>query len=146
MSQDPEDKVGPGRPPKQHQFKPGQSGNRRGRPPKPIHLLAPSQIRRTVLAVLDEPMSMSAPIDPTKITKFEALIRNLITNAAKGNPTATIWVMKLLIPALAERLDAHSQVLVAEVLRNEVDKPLVEDVRNARRAAKAHIKAVNGKY
>ena len=35
---EPEYKVGPGRPPKEHQFKPGQSGNPKGakRKPKPM--------------------------------------------------------------------------------------------------------------
>ncbi len=39
-----DEEVGFGRPPKQHQFKPGQSGNPRGRPPKPRYLPAEEAI------------------------------------------------------------------------------------------------------
>lgn len=146
MSKPTDKPVGPGRPPKEHRFKPGKSGNPRGRPTKRLSLLVPSEVRRLFLAALDEPVEVATPSGPRKMTTLEAVLRNLIATAARGKPTAMIQFMKMLEPALNDRMEAHPEVRVAEYLRSELDKPGVEPETVDRRMVNIHINATKGKY
>ena len=73
-----ESKVGPGNPPEEHQFKPGQSGNPAG-PPK----------RKTQLWVyVNQFMEMTdhqiAKVDRTKLTQAQKVALKLVQRAAEG--------------------------------------------------------------
>ncbi|HST35952.1 MAG TPA: DUF5681 domain-containing protein [Allosphingosinicella sp.] len=138
--------VGPARPPKEHQFKSGKSGNPRGRPSKRLPLLVPSELRRIFLAALDEPVEVTTSRGLRKMSTFEALMPNLIASAARGNPTALNHFMRMVAPALNDRMEAHPEVWLAEFLRSELEKPGVEPGTVDRKLVSTQIKATKGKY
>jgi len=76
-------KVGYKRPPKEHRFKPGTSGNPKGRPKKPD--LSPTDL---IDRLLNETTTVTIDGEQCKITKKELLVMQLINNALKGQPTA----------------------------------------------------------
>lgn len=90
--------VGYGRPPKKSQFKPGQSGNPRGRPKR----------KKTVGELVEREFARKVTITEggaeNWVTKLELLIRRLTNDAIKGsNPSA-----KLLIALIEARQDSEA--------------------------------------
>jgi hypothetical protein len=83
---EPEYKVGPGRPPKEHQFKPGQSGNPKGakRKPKPM---APD-LKAALERALHEPIKLKQGDRERTMTMAEAGIKQLVAQFVKGNHQA----------------------------------------------------------
>jgi hypothetical protein len=83
---EPEYKVGPGRPPKEHQFKPGQSGNPKGakRKPKPM---APD-LKAALERALHEPIKLKQGERERTMTMAEAGIKQLVAQFVKGNHQA----------------------------------------------------------
>ncbi len=83
--------VGYGRPPKQTQFKPGASGNPKGRPKK----------RKTVGAIIEETLARRVNIEENgrlrKVSAEEIIIRRLVNAAAKGDLKAVQLVSRLSI-------------------------------------------------
>ena len=58
--------TGYGKPPKDHQFKPGQSGNRKGRP------AGAKSFKAMILATLREKVTVTVGGKPSKVTRLEA--------------------------------------------------------------------------
>ncbi|MEM9438196.1 MAG: DUF5681 domain-containing protein [Pseudomonadota bacterium] len=89
--------VGYGRPPRSTRFRPGQSGNPRGRP----------RAAKNVGAVLEEVFFQKIPITVNgkrrKVTMVEAILRQLANGAAKGEMRHIDRVVKLLPMAQAAR-------------------------------------------
>lgn len=67
--------VGFGKPPKEHQFKPGQSGNPKGRPGNK------SAAGVDVVAVLSEPVAIKENGEQREMQPFEAMARGLANKA-----------------------------------------------------------------
>ena len=89
----PDDEVGYGKPPKQHRFKPGQSGNPRGRPKGAMSL-------RTALArEMNQKISVTDNGRPIRISKLQAIIKAQTIKAAKGHVGAASWIVGLHIQA-----------------------------------------------
>jgi hypothetical protein len=81
--------VGYGKPPKACQFKPGQSGNPKGRPKK-------SKNSATLLNLeLDQRIVIQENGKKRTITKREAMFKQLVNGAIAGNIHKTILVTKL---------------------------------------------------
>jgi hypothetical protein len=85
------DKVGYKNPPKDKQFKKGQSGNPKGRPPKKL-------MHEVLEATLNEPISVTTK-DGKKVTmtKKEAIIQQLVQSSMSGKAPATknlIYLMR----------------------------------------------------
>lgn len=75
-----DDKVGYCKPPKHSQFKPGQSGNPRGRPRKNRSIEA--MIKRE----LDQFVTMTEGGRELRISKREAIVKQFVNRAIKGDP------------------------------------------------------------
>ncbi len=90
MSQsDDDDQVGYRRPPKKHQFKPGQSGNPKGRP----------KGTRNLSNILNEEMERKVTIhvdgQHTRMTKAQLAVRQQVDKAAKGDRNAFMAILQL---------------------------------------------------
>lgn len=88
-----DDEIGYRKPPKQHRFQPGQSGNPRGRPKGARSL-------RILLALeMNEKVSITDNGRPRRISKLQAIIKAQTHKAAKGNVAAAVWLVGLHIQA-----------------------------------------------
>ena len=82
--------VGYGKPPKATQFRPGQSGNPRGRPK------GARGVAKVLEAALSQEVTVTEGGRTTRITKREALIMSLVTKAIKGDMRAAAQTLKLI--------------------------------------------------
>lgn len=101
--------AGYGRPPKATRFKPGQSGNPKGRPKKARSLAA------ALKKVLSQDLLIRENGKPIQVSSYEALVKSIYAEAIKGNPKA--W--KTL-------LDMMSEVGMFRVERRVSEKELPE--------------------
>jgi hypothetical protein len=76
-------KVGPGRPPREYQFKPGQSGNPKGAKRKPLSLLP--DLKRLFEQALSQKVTLRQGEKHRTLTMAEAGIKQLIAQFAKGD-------------------------------------------------------------
>lgn len=83
--------VGYKKPPKKTRFKKGQSGNPAGRAKQTPKVT-------DVCAVLAEELGATVTINDTgeRITKLQAVLRQIVNQSAKGNPTYARLLLKLL--------------------------------------------------
>lgn len=85
--------VGYGMPPKAHQFKAGQSGNPKGRPKGPGHLLKLiAKHAAKKVTVIDGGVE-------TKMAKMDVVISAMFNKAAKGDVSAARLISTLIIAA-----------------------------------------------
>jgi hypothetical protein len=82
--------VGYGRPPEHTRFKPGQSGNPKGRPKRHRNL------RTTVEDILSERIRIREGERTRDMPRIEALVRTIETRALKGDPRAVNALMALI--------------------------------------------------
>jgi uncharacterized protein DUF5681 len=82
-----DEKVGYGKPPKAHQFKPGQSGNPRGRPKG-------AKNTDTIISdLLQKKLVLREGGGARKITIHEAIIRKFVENALNGNSKSATFIL-----------------------------------------------------
>lgn len=84
---DGEYKVGPGKPPRQHQFKAGQSGNPRGRPK------GARGFNALVRHILSEKISVNTKRGSRRMAAIELLLRRSLEIALKGDLRAVALVL-----------------------------------------------------
>lgn len=106
--------VGYGRPPREHQFKPGQSGNPKGRPKKN------NNFAEDILEEMSEVITIQENGKLKKITKKRALAKRLIADSLSGKISA----IKLLTPILAGETNIKDEV--EEELTSQ-DAQILED-------------------
>lgn len=82
--------VGYKKPPKEYQFKPGQSGNSKGRP-KLVQ-----DFKSDFRDELEETITLKESGDVKTITKQRALIKRLITNALNGHSASIKLVTSIM--------------------------------------------------
>jgi hypothetical protein len=82
--------IGYGKPPRQSQFKKGQSGNPHGRPRKKP---APTDLNSLLRDELAEHVEITVGERRMKITKSEAMIKLLVNRASKGDSKAMSFIM-----------------------------------------------------
>jgi hypothetical protein len=95
MAKNSEDAVGYKRPPKSHQFQPGQSGNPNGRP-KGL-----SNFTTDVQEELGEMIAFREESGDVVISKQRALIKRLVTSAIGGDIRAITTLMSFCARAFA---------------------------------------------
>jgi hypothetical protein len=124
---EPEYKVGPGRPPKEYQFKPGQSGNPKGakRKPKPM---APD-LKAALERALHEPITLTQGERKRTMTMAEAGIKQLVAQFVKGNHQARrdlfAYAKDLGVDLMAGQQQAFQEALAANheaILNAYVDR------------------------
>jgi hypothetical protein len=94
--------VGYGKPPRDHQFKPGQSGNRQGRPKG-------TKNEATILhGLLQRKIDMREGGRLRKITILEAVLRRFIEDSLKGNTKSAAFVLNRLSSSLGD--DASPEI------------------------------------
>jgi hypothetical protein len=109
-------RVGPGRPPKEHQYKPGQSGNPRGRKRKPASLVP--DLKRLFEQALSEKVTLKQGDNERMLTMAGAGMKQLAAQFAKGDRHARRDVF-----ACAEKLGID---LIADH-RNTIEEALAPD-------------------
>lgn len=87
MSDLDDDAVGYCRPPKHTRFKPGQSGNPRGRPRKN------RSVEALIKRELDSIIVLKEGGRELRMTKREALVKQLVNRAVSGDPKAMQFVL-----------------------------------------------------
>jgi Family of unknown function (DUF5681) len=114
-----EEQVGDRRPPLATRFRPGQSGNPRGRPK------TASRLRALVAKELGEEIEAKENGRPVRITKLEAAVKQFVNRAANGDQRAAQFVFSLLAdepdrPERAqspERISEGDALVMAEIVR-----------------------------
>jgi hypothetical protein len=114
-----ETRVGYRRPPVATRFRPGSSGNPRGRPKGARNLGA------IIASALGEKVQATEDGRTRRISKFEAAIKQLVNSAATGDPRATQMLIGLVQAYEARaaekkperRLDKGDALVVSEIVR-----------------------------
>jgi hypothetical protein len=124
---DQEYRVGPGRPPKEYQFKPGQSGNPKGARPKPRSMAL--DLKALFERALSGKVTLRQGERERIITKAAAGIEQLVNQFAKGDRHARRDLL-----ALAERLEVDLVAGQGDALEQSVatalsanDEALLDD-------------------
>jgi hypothetical protein len=102
--------VGYGRPPKGTRFKPGQSGNPRGRPKGSVNLAT------DLAAELGEQITVREGGRQRRISKQRALIKSLMAKALQGDVRATTAVLALYARVVSEPPEDEGQPIEADEL------------------------------
>jgi len=117
--------VGYGKPPAPSRFRKGQSGNPKGRPQGSKNL-------STLLDdALNEPVVVSENGKRRRITKREAVLKQLVNKAASGNPRA----IQLLLGEM-RMVEGREQDSTRGVLFDEADREVIRQLYQRFRAAR----------
>ena len=103
------EKVGYGRPPKANQFKPGKSGNPKGRPKGSLNLV------NDLAAELSELITVREDGRARRISKQRALIKSLLAKGIQGEVRAAAAVLALYARMNVEGLDDQNSIDDAEL-------------------------------
>jgi hypothetical protein len=90
-----DDSVGYRRPPRQHRFKKGKSGNPSGRPKKAPEASLAARLDDLVLQEAFRPITVVENGRPTQMPAIQAVIRRLVAQAASGERGAQGWLLTL---------------------------------------------------
>jgi hypothetical protein len=123
------DSVGYKRPPRQHQFRPGQSGNPSGRPK------GARNFRSELREELSEVVTVRDGEREIQVSKQRALIKSLVAAAIEGNQRAAASVLAICVRMLADADDD-------EAIDSVEDRDIVEAFsKRTKRAAAAGAKS-----
>ena len=123
-------KVGPGRPPKEYQFAPGESGNPKGRKPKPQSLVP--DLKRLVEQELAAKVTIKQGEKTPILTKAAIGIQQMMNQFAKGDRNARRDVIAIADKlgvnllgedkALQEALAPNHQEILRAYVRSQYDQ------------------------
>lgn len=88
MSDQADDDVGFRKPPREHRFKKGVSGNPRGRPKRTRN------IDTLIDRELDQPITLKEAGQELRLRKREAIVKRLVNNALKGDTRSIEYLVK----------------------------------------------------
>lgn len=118
--------IGYGKPPKHTRFKPGQSGNAKGRP------RAAKSLRTIARETLTSKVPVRTATGEKRISRIEAVLHKTVEQAMKGNPRALAELLKLYAAAVPET-SAHEQTASEEDL-SATDLAILEQLKASLRA------------
>lgn len=127
---DGQDNVGRGKPPKQHRFRKGQSGNPKGRPKGARNLTL------ELAEELNQKIRIREGDKESYVSKQRAIIKAMVTKALKGDTRAALTVLTVrarLIDdddASGEAISASDQALLDEYVEREVTKRVRGDKKD----------------
>jgi hypothetical protein len=99
--------IGYKKPPRQTQFKPGQSGNPTGRPKKR------TSFAESIEKELNTRITVNEGGERRKITKLQAIAKQQTNKALNGDLKATALLMRAIEPRESEQIDNPSPLLHA---------------------------------
>ena len=110
--------VGYKKPPKEYQFKPGVSGNPKGRP-KLIQ-----DFKSDFQDELEEVITLKDGGNIKTMTKQRALIKRLITNALNGNAASIKLVTSIMssLPIKPKDIEADLSIEDAQILKDFIER------------------------
>ncbi len=114
--------VGYGKPPVANQFKPGQSGNPKGRPK------AAKGLKTIVRDTLTQKVIVRTASGEKRISRIEAALHKTIELAMKGNPAALAHLLKLYADAVPDAKSEVDEQKSAEDL-TATDLAMLEELR-----------------
>lgn len=118
--------VGYARPPQETRFRPGQSGNRKGRPRR----------AKNFGTALDEELRATVPVTENgrrrKLQKRQVIAKQLVNRAAEGDPK----FMPLVLSEMRAREQA-AEALAQDVFGGPEHEPLIDSIVERIRAAAA---------
>ena len=126
--------VGHGKPPKHTQFKPGQSGNPKGKPKGKLPTMT------LISKQLEAKLTVTIAGQPKQMTRREALITALIRDARQGNERARRQVFDLLL-----LMEASASAEPQAATSTEEDAALIEAYLKRHAAAPATKKSTKRK-
>jgi hypothetical protein len=92
--------TGYGKPPRHTRFQKGHSGNPKGRP------RGSKNTNTLLMEALREPVIISENGRRKKITKWEAIVKQIVNKAASGDYRSIQFLLANLIPAIEARLES----------------------------------------
>lgn len=123
MPNDRDYKVGYGKPPEHSRFKPGQSGNKKGRPKKSA---AHKDLSDLLWERLDQPVELMLGGRPVRMLAKEALAHQIVGRAMKGDFKAVQVLDRLLGGALGRSSDQIQTYPAGEDVQSESDAAVIE--------------------
>ena len=128
---EPEYRVGPGHPPREHQFKPGQSGNPKGAKRK-TQSIAPD-LKEALERALNRPVTLKQGDKERIVSMAVAGIEQLVAQFAKGDPRARrdlieyankfgVDLMAGQHQAIQKALAANDETILSTYVRRQYDK------------------------
>lgn len=117
---------GYGKPPEEHRFKPGKSGNPRGRPPKSERSFTPRQISRDVLSITEKATKVRTSDGVISTTVIEAIYRRAVQKALEGHGPSIRLVLTMHERAIEDHYERHKRAFsFLELVEDEkVAKPV----------------------
>jgi hypothetical protein len=103
--------VGYGRAPVHSRFKPGQSGNPKGRPKGSFNLAT------DLASELGEKIIVREDGQPRRVSKQRALVKSLMAKALQGDVKATAALLALYARVIVEHPDDQSQTIAVDELQ-----------------------------
>jgi hypothetical protein len=126
---DQEYKVGPGRPPREYQFKPGQSGNPKGATRKPATMAL--DLKVALECALNKKISLKQGEKARLVTMAQAGIEQLVTQYVKGDHRARrdlivladkLGVDLMAGQAIQDALTADHEAILTTYVQRQYDK------------------------
>lgn len=118
------DGVGYGRPPRASQFKPGKSGNPKGRPK------GSRNFSTALVEALEERVPVTVNGKPRKLSKREVIAKQAVHKAASGDLRATSMVWKEMQAEGAQEAHATQSMRPLDANEQEVLAAVIERLRN----------------